>query len=70
MTAFLAGWAILAAVGLVPILNVAVWTLASTVGLGAMLVTVWRARYGRRTGGRHRPRTRVPPEDAVQAGIA
>jgi hypothetical protein len=70
MTAFLAGWAILAAVGLVPILNVATWTLAPTLGLGAMLVTVWRSRYGRRPGGRHRPGTRLPPEDAVQAGIA
>lgn len=66
---FLAGWAILAAVGLVPILNVAVWTLAPTVGLGAMLVAVWRSRHGRRSG-RHRPTTRVRSDDAVEAGFA
>ena len=34
MTSFLAGWAIVAAVGLVPILNVAVWTLAPGAGPG------------------------------------
>jgi cytoskeletal protein CcmA (bactofilin family) len=69
MTSFLAGWAILAAVGLVPILNVAVWTLAPTVGLGAMLVAVWRSRHGHRSG-RHRSRTGVPPDDEVAAGFA
>jgi hypothetical protein len=70
MTSFLAGWAILAAVGLVPILNVAVWTLAPTVGLGAMLVAAWRSRHGGRNGGRHRPGTPVPSDDSVQAGFA
>lgn len=68
-TGFLAGWAILAAVGLVPILNAAVWTLAPAAGLGAMLVAVWRSRHGHRSG-RHRSRTRVPPDDAVEAGFA
>jgi len=68
--AFLAGWAILAAIGLVPILNVAVWTLAPAVGLGAMLVAAWRSRHGPRTRGRHRSGSRVPPDDAIQAGIA
>jgi len=70
VTALLAGWSILAAVGLVPILNVAVWTLAPTIGLGAMLVAAWRSRHGGRTGGRHRSRTRIPPDDAVEAGFA
>ncbi|HWL91482.1 MAG TPA: hypothetical protein VNP90_08990 [Actinomycetota bacterium] len=69
-TAFLAGWAILAAVGLVPILNVAVWTLAPTIGLGAMLVAAWRSRHGGGRHGRHRPGARIPAEDAVEAGIA
>ena len=69
-TALLAGWAILAAVGLVPILNVAVWALAPTIGLGAMLVAAWRSRHGGATRGRHRPGTQVPPDDAVQAGFA
>lgn len=68
--AFLAGWAILAAVGLVPILNAAAWTLAPILGLGAMLVATWRSRHGGGHRGRHRPRTRVPADDAVQAGIA
>ncbi len=68
--AFLAGWAILAAIGLVPILNVAVWTLAPAVGLGAMLVAAWRSRHGPWTHGRHRSGSRVPPDDAVRTGIA
>jgi hypothetical protein len=66
----LSGWAILAGVGLVPILNVAAWTLAPLLGLGAMLVAVWRARHGDGRRGRHRRGARVPPEDAVEAGIA
>jgi hypothetical protein len=70
VTAFLAGWAILAAVGLVPILNVALWTLAPTLGTGAMLVAAWRSRHGGGRHGRHRPGTRIPTEDAVEAGIA
>ncbi len=69
MTSFLAGWAIVAAVGLVPILNVAVWTLAPALGLGAMLVAVWRSRHGRPSG-RHRSKMRTPPDDGVEAGFA
>lgn len=68
-TAFLAGWAILAAVGLVPVLNLAVWTLAPTIGLGAMVVAAWRARYHAHRGGRHRRRT-TPQDDSIEAGIA
>ena len=69
VAAFIAGWAILAAVGLVPIVNVAVWTLAPIVGMGAMLVAAWRARHGRRSG-RHRPTTRARSDEAVEAGFA
>jgi cytoskeletal protein CcmA (bactofilin family) len=69
--AFLAGWAILAAVGLVPILNAAAWVLAPVLGVGAMLVAVWRAREGRRHDGRHRRGGLRPPSgDEVEAGIA
>ena len=69
--AFLAGWAILAAVGLVPILNAAAWVLAPVLGVGAMLVAAWRAREGRRHDGRHRRGgLRPPSEDEVEAGIA
>jgi hypothetical protein len=70
VTAFLAGWAILAAMGLVPILNMALWTLAPTLGTGAMLVAAWRVRHDDGRHGRHRPGTRIPTEDAVEAGIA
>jgi hypothetical protein len=69
-TAFVAGWAILAAIGLVPILNAAVWTLASVLGLGAMVVAVWHARQGTGRHGRHRRGATVSSEDEVEAGIA
>jgi hypothetical protein len=67
LPAFLAGWAVLSAVGLVPSLNVAVWILASVIGLGAAVVATWRARDGA-FGGRHRRRG-AAPED-VEAGFA
>jgi hypothetical protein len=69
-TAFVAGWAILAAVGLVPILNAAAWTLAPVLGLGAMVVAVWHARRGTGRHGRHRRGARQSAEDEVEAGIA
>jgi hypothetical protein len=67
--AFVAGWAILAAVGLVPVLNAAAWILAAVVGLGATAVAVWRARHHGHHAGRHR---RGVPSDrsSVEAGIA
>jgi hypothetical protein len=68
--AFLAGWAVLAAVGLVPVLNVAVWIVAATLGLGATLVAAWRARHGAPPGGRHRARAVPRTEASVEAGIA
>jgi hypothetical protein len=64
--AFLAGWAILAAVSLVPVLNVAVWTLPAAVGLGAALVTAWRAGGGRQRGRHRKGGSREAP---VEAGI-
>ena len=68
--AFVAGWAILAAVGLVPILNVALWTLAPALGTGAMLIAVWRFRHDGGRHGRHRAGPRVPADEAIEAGIA
>jgi cytoskeletal protein CcmA (bactofilin family) len=68
--AFLSGWAILAAIGLVPILNAALWTLAPLLGLGAMLVAAWRSRQGGGRSGRHRARARASVDDAIEAGIA
>jgi hypothetical protein len=66
--AFLTGWAILAAVGLVPVLNAAMWVLAAILGLGATTVAAWRARHHGHHGGRHR---RVAGDrESVEAGIA
>jgi len=42
--AFLAGWAILAAVSAVPVLGGIVWFLATVFGLGAIVVATWRSR--------------------------
>jgi cytoskeletal protein CcmA (bactofilin family) len=70
VTVFLAGWAIFLAVGLVPILNAALWTLAPALGVGGMVVAVWRSRHGGERRGRHRAGPRVPSEEAIEAGIA
>jgi hypothetical protein len=74
--ALFAGWAIGAAVGLVPGLNAAWWTLGSAFGLGAMTVATWRARRGAEApvaarpdaatktsgkGGKHRAGKVAPP---------
>ncbi len=61
--ALLAGWAVAAAVGLVPFLNVAAWALGGMFGFGAMVVAVWRARAPRKVG-RHRAGT-IPREPDV-----
>ena len=68
--AFLAGWAVVAAVGLVPVLNVAVWTLAAPLGLGAIVVTAWRVRHHGHRWGRHRSVARPPVEDEAAAGLS
>ncbi|HEX5936604.1 MAG TPA: hypothetical protein VFZ75_02770 [Actinomycetota bacterium] len=52
-----------------PLLNVALWSLAPVVGLGATVVSVWRARTEPWHEGRHRA-DEAPPEDAISAGIA
>ncbi len=44
--ALVAGWAIGAAIGLVPFLNLVWWGLGSIVGIGAMTVAAWRVRRG------------------------
>lgn len=67
--ALLAGWAVVAAVGLVPLLNVALWSVAPVVGLGAIVVASWRARMEPLHEGRHRA-DETPPDDAISAGIA
>jgi len=57
--ALFAGWGIGAVVGLVPLLNVAMWALGSIFGLGLLAVATWRARGT----GKHRLGG-VPPETA------
>jgi hypothetical protein len=42
--AMFAGWGILAVVGLVPVVNGAVWGIAAVFGLGLLIVAAWRAR--------------------------
>jgi cytoskeletal protein CcmA (bactofilin family) len=42
--AFLAGWAVMRAVGFVPFLGAATWVAGAAFGLGLMLVSVWGAR--------------------------
>ena len=44
--AFLAGLAIVRVLGIVPILGGLVWFVATVLGLGAIIVAVWRARSG------------------------
>jgi len=44
VVAFLLGWAILRALALIPIVGGLVWLLAVIFGLGALAVTIWRAR--------------------------
>ena len=44
IVSFLAGWAILRIVALIPILGGLVWFAAVVVGLGALAVAIWRTR--------------------------
>jgi hypothetical protein len=74
--ALLVGWAIIAAVGLVPVLNVAAWTLAGIFGIGVAIVAVWRVRSGRPAppevrprAGRHRA-ARKPAAETVGIGTS
>ena len=64
--ALLAGWAVAAAVGLVPFLNLVAWSLGGMFGFGAMTVAVWRARAPRKVG-RHRAGTIPREPDVVPA---
>jgi hypothetical protein len=53
--AFLAGWAIARAVGLIPVVSGITFGLAAAFGMGAVTVAIWRARGAtRRRGGSHR----------------
>jgi len=57
MTAFLAGWAIETAIGVIPYVSGAVFAAAAIFGAGATTIAVWRARgprRGARPAGKHR----------------
>lgn len=62
--AFVIGWAILAAVALIPYVGGVVWLLAAVFGVGASTVALWRARRTAprvpRAGGRHRQGAKMP----------
>ena len=60
--AFLAGWAIARAVGLIPVASGVTFGLAAMFGLGIMAVAIWRARgtTGRRGGSHRRGYVSVP----------
>lgn len=75
--AFLAGWGIATAVGVIPYVSGAVFALSSIYGLGATTVAIWRARgprRGSRSGGKHRahgaaPAQPAPPASAEAPGL-
>ncbi len=58
--AFLAGWAVVRIVGLVPVVSGISWTLGAIFGLGAMTVATWRARGAGSGGGKHRAGITMP----------
>lgn len=64
LAAALAGWAIVAVVGLVPVLNGIAWGLASVFGLGTAIVAAWRARGT----SKHRLGGVGPPSEGVAPG--
>jgi hypothetical protein len=55
VVAFLAGWAILRVMALVPILGGLVWFAAVVFGLGALAVAIWRTRTPNRPAPASRP---------------
>ena len=69
VASFAAGWAILAAIGLVPVLNAAAWTFGAIVGVGAAAVATWRSRGHGHPAGRHRHGA-VRDEASVEAGLS
>ncbi|MFL5797356.1 MAG: polymer-forming cytoskeletal protein [Actinomycetota bacterium] len=68
VTAFLAGWVILRAVGFVPYVGGITWFLAALYGLGAATVALWRARRGAPPTGPAAAPPLSPPEPEPTAG--
>jgi hypothetical protein len=67
--ALFAGWGVAAAIGLVPLLNVAAWFLGSVFGVGAGIVALWRARTGAPSRGRHRAGSAPVPHRPAHAHV-
>jgi hypothetical protein len=61
LLAFVAGWAIVRVIGLIPVVSGVSWGIGAVVGLGALTVATWRARGGPGRG-KHR-RGRVPARE-------
>lgn len=57
--AFAIGWAIVAAISVIPVVGAIVWFAGAAFGLGAMTTATWRARGA---GGRHRSGGKMPAE--------
>lgn len=64
MVAFLAGWGILRVLAIVPFLSTLVWLAAVIVGLGALLVALWRARATTAPSTGTAPAAGFPPRGA------
>lgn len=64
MVAFLAGWGILRVLAIVPFLSTLAWLAAVIVGLGALLVALWRARATTAPSTGAAPATGYPPRGA------
>jgi hypothetical protein len=60
--ALLFGWAVVAALSAIPYVGGALWFVGAVLGLGAAIVSAWRARG---TGGRHRTGGKMPQERVV-----
>jgi len=63
--AFAIGWAVLAAIALIPWAGGIVWVAGSVFGLGTMLVAAWRTRG---SGGRHRPGVKMAVRTEPEPG--
>lgn len=73
ITAFVAGWALAAVLGVIPYVSGVVYALSAMFGLGAATVAIWRARGPRREArpaGKHRAGGVSVPVDPTGSGEA
>jgi hypothetical protein len=67
--AFLAGWVVMRALGLVPVLGALTWLVGAAFGLGLMLLATWRARTAVAATGAPVPRVAVSAETPASATV-